>query len=170
MAYLALLSILAALTLWGCWIAVTEGCYESIKGPLEAGSYFEVLRTAFVCNPWVAWVAVNAAFHWSWVTTLAVCQSYQIAILGMTTNERMNAGRYSHFRHHGHGGHSHASPFSRGCWQNSVDFLGWTCRGFLKPNREDWFHKYDIDEDADYSADANSERSTLLGGSSNGIV
>ena len=129
MGYLVLLSILAALTIWGCWIAVTEGCYESIKGPLEAGSYFEVLRTAFVCNPWVAWVAVNAAFHWSWVTTLAVCQSYQIAILGMTTNERMNAGRYSHFRHHGHGGHSHASPFSRGCWQNSVDFLGWTCRG-----------------------------------------
>jgi len=91
----------------------------------------------------------------------------QIAILGMTTNERMNSGRYSHFRGHGHG-HSHASPFSRGCWQNSVDFLGWSCRGFLKPNRDDWFHRYDVDDDVVH-AGGDSERSTLLG-SSNGIV
>lgn len=165
MGYLALLSILAAFTIWGCWISVSEGCYDSLKAPLEAGSYFEVLRTAFVCSPWVAWVAVNAGFHWSWVTTLAVCQAYQIAMLGMTTNERMNSGRYSHFRQQGHG-HSHASPFSRGCWQNSVDFLGWSCRGFLKPNRDDWFHKYDVDDDVVHG---DSERSTLLG-SSNGIV
>jgi hypothetical protein len=86
----------------------------------------------------------------------------------MTTNERMNAGRYMHFRHHGHGGggHSHAvSPFSKGCWQNSVDFLGWNCRGLLKPNHDDWFHRYDVDD-----AVGDSEKSSLLGGSSNGIV
>jgi len=42
MGYLVLLSILAAFTIWGCWISVSEGCYDSIKAPLEAGSYFEV--------------------------------------------------------------------------------------------------------------------------------
>jgi hypothetical protein len=93
----------------------------------------------------------------------------------MTTNERMNAGRYAHFRQqgqggghghsHGGGGHSHLSPFSKGCWQNSVDFLGWNCRGFLKPNREDWFYRFDIDDDVSMDSD----RSALLG-SSNGIV
>ena len=173
MGYLTLLSILAAYTMWGCWVAVAEGCHSVIKGPLENGSYFEVLRLAFVCNPWVAWVACNAAFHWIWVTMLAICQAYQISVLGMTTNERMNAGRYAHFRQHGHGhgqgGHSHLSPFSKGCWQNSVDFLGWNCRGILKPNREDWFYRYDMDEDMNCDNAKDSERSSLLG-SSNGIV
>ena len=80
MGYLALLSILAAFTMWGCWVAIAEGCY-SVQGPLEAGSYFEVVRSAFVCNPWVAWVAVNAAFHFSWVTMLTICQTYQVSLI-----------------------------------------------------------------------------------------
>jgi palmitoyltransferase len=168
MGYLSLLSILAAFTVWGCWVAVSEACHSAIEGPLEKGSYFEVLRAACVCQPWVAWVAGNAAFHWLWVTTLAACQAYQISILGMTTNERMNAGRYAHFRSHGQGGgHSHLSPFSKGCWQNSVDFLGWNCRGLLKPNREDWFFRYDVDEDVINSS--HSEKASLLG-AGNGIV
>ena len=81
MGYLALLSILAAFTMWGCWVAIAEGCYSSVQGPLEAGSYFEVVRSAFVCNPWVAWVAVNAAFHFSWVTMLTICQTYQVSLI-----------------------------------------------------------------------------------------
>ena len=79
MGYLVLLSILAAQTMWGCYVAIAEGCSSSFKGPLENGSYFEALRTAFVCNPWVAWVACNAAFHFMWVTTLALCQAYQVS-------------------------------------------------------------------------------------------
>jgi hypothetical protein len=38
----------------------------------------------------------------------------------------------------------------------------------LKPNRDDWFHRYDVDDDVVH-AGGDSERSTLLG-SSNGIV
>lgn len=174
MGYLTLLSILAAMTIYGCYVTLAEGCSESLKTPLENGSYFEVFRTACVCNPWVAWVAGNAAFHWMWVTTLAACQAYQISFLAMTTNERMNAGRYAHFRqhgggHHAHqgGGHSHLSPFSKGCWQNTVDFLGWSCRGLLKPSRDDWFHRFEMDDETESNS---SERASLLKNSSNGIV
>ena len=79
MGYLALLSILAAFTMWGCWVSFAEGCYSVVQAPLEAGSYFEVVRAAFVCKPWVAWVICNAAFHFSWVTMLTICQTYQVS-------------------------------------------------------------------------------------------
>ena len=39
-----------------------------------------------------------ALFHCVWVSCLAVCQLYQVVCLAMTTNERMNAGRYRHFQ------------------------------------------------------------------------
>ena len=87
-----------------------------------------MVKDAFVCKPWVAMAVVNALFHISWVSTLAVCQTYQIVWLGMTTNERMNLGRYTHFRKRDKhkGGGSFDSPFSRGHWNNLVDFLGKT--------------------------------------------
>ena len=37
-------------------------------------------------------------FHCIWVSCLGVCQIYQVAVLAMTTNERMNAARYRHFQ------------------------------------------------------------------------
>ena len=37
-------------------------------------------------------------FHFIWVGCLAVCQTYQVVWLAMTTNERMNASRYKHFQ------------------------------------------------------------------------
>ena len=46
-------------------------------------------------------IGANAAFHFCWVFCLAVCQTYQISCLAMTTNERMNAGRYTHFHKSG---------------------------------------------------------------------
>ena len=81
-------------------------------------------------------------------------------------------GRYAHFRQQGHAhgggsGHSHLSPFSKGCCQNSVDFLGWNCRGLAKPNREDWFNRFELEDDPVITSQ--SERASLLG-SSNGIV
>ena len=53
---------------------------------------------------------------------LVLCQTYQVVFLGMTTNERMNLGRYTHFRKRGKT--ELESPFSRGSWNNLVDFLG----------------------------------------------
>ena len=49
---------------------------------------------------------------------------YQIKVvcLAMTTNERMNAGRYKHFHKNRHG---HVeSPFNRGILQNIADITG----------------------------------------------
>jgi hypothetical protein len=61
----------------------------------------------------------------------------------MTTNERMNQGRYKHF-HRGPRG-AYKSPFDKGVWQNFVDFTQWRCGGFLRPSRIDWTKQFEVD-------------------------
>lgn len=60
----------------------------------------------------------------------------------MTTNERMNYSRYSHFQKTGRSG---SSPFDRGMWQNLVDFVGIRWLGCLRPIQDDWSNRFDID-------------------------
>ena len=64
----------------------------------------------FACDPWVAWMALNIAVHFAWSTALLWCQLYQALFLAMTTNERLNAFRYAHFKKDGR----ISSPFDRG--------------------------------------------------------
>lgn len=98
------------------------------------------MRAIGNCNAWVGWVMGNALLHMSWVILLTICQTYQVICLGMTTNERMNRGRYRHFQ--AKGGHS---PFTRGPFQNLVDFLECSCFGLVQPKRVDWMNYYDYD-------------------------
>lgn len=80
---------------------------------------------------------------------------FQMVYLGMTTNERLNAGRYKHFhrtpkqpswlRHS-----KFNSPFDRGICQNTADlfelrvsFCGKSC---LQPQRIDWKTEFNIDK------------------------
>ena len=49
----------------------------------------------------VLFILVMCVFHFIWVGCLAVCQTYQVVWLAMTTNERMNASRYKHFQRGG---------------------------------------------------------------------
>ena len=38
----------------------------------------------------------------------------------------------------------HNSPFDRGWWQNTVDFLGWRLGGVLRPSKVDWTKQYTV--------------------------
>ncbi|KAL0268773.1 UNVERIFIED_CONTAM: hypothetical protein PYX00_010589 [Menopon gallinae] len=95
------------------------------------------------CEGWISWVAVNAIVHSIWVATLFGCQLYQISCLGMTTNERMNVGRYKHFHPDGDI-HTTRSPFDRGGCQNIIDLLGFRCFGLFKPDPTDWMTQYQV--------------------------
>lgn len=64
--------------------------------------------------------------------------------LGMTTNERMNSGRYKHFHKNGRLNGTPHSPFHRGLCQNLVDFAQVRCFGLLKPDTTDWLTRYDV--------------------------
>ncbi|KAL1506043.1 hypothetical protein ABEB36_005478 [Hypothenemus hampei] len=139
-AFLACLVIMCGQMLYGVfffWKQDSE-C-RAFEDPKR--TFWETVVLIFQCDSWVAWVSVNAAFHGIWVFMLLVCQLYQIIILGMTTNERMNKGRYGHFiANHG------KSPFSKGCIRNIFEFFECTCFGCRKPEHQDWLRNFDLDK------------------------
>lgn len=68
--------------------------------------------------------------------TKCILLYFQIMVLGMTTNERMNAGRYKHFEH--------GNPFHRGALQNIADFCNVSFCGIKAKPSSDWLHSFDI--------------------------
>lgn len=137
--YLVFLSGLTAASVYGCIVYIFSACEYS-----TSAGWYELARGGAVCNPWVSWVMLNAGFHFIWVSCLTVCQIYQVTILAMTTNERMNAGRYKHF--HSRRGEI-KSPFHRGILQNLVDVSGWSCGGVFRPARVDWSKQFEIENE-----------------------
>ncbi|CAG7704209.1 unnamed protein product [Allacma fusca] len=130
--YLLCLVLLCSMYVWGAWQ------YWTIKCGLDATPWN--LVNIFQCDPWVNFMTAQATVHAIWVFVLLSCQMYQISWLGMTTNERLNWTRYTYFRFsrekHGH------TPFNRGCFQNTIDFLEIDCFGFLKRDKTDWSRAY----------------------------
>uniref|UniRef100_A0A8C4E2H8 Palmitoyltransferase n=1 Tax=Dicentrarchus labrax TaxID=13489 RepID=A0A8C4E2H8_DICLA len=96
------------------------------------------------CSPWMFWMFLNSVFHFMWVAVLIMCQLYQIAALGITTNERMNARRYKHFKVTAT---SIESPFNHGCFRNLIDFFEIRCCGLIRPVSVDWTTQYTIEYD-----------------------
>lgn len=69
----------------------------------------------------------------------------QISCLGVTTNERMNRGRYAHFV-----SNNGNSPFSKGPLMNLVEFFECTCFGMFHPQQQDWLTKYDVERNIEH--------------------
>lgn len=63
----------------------------------------------------------------------------------MTTNERMNRGRYSHFIANGG-----KSPFSKGPFKNIVEFFECRCCGLVKSETKDWLTSFDLDKNIEH--------------------
>ncbi|XP_042222045.1 palmitoyltransferase ZDHHC17-like [Homarus americanus] len=130
---------------------VVQGCFSFWNGACNIDfskqGIWSSLGSVGTCEPWVAWVGANATLHALWVATLLGCQLYQVLILGMTTNERMNCYRYKHFQVGKKG--EVRSPFHHGVWQNLQDLLNWQCFGIFKPDRTDWLHIYTLSESAE---------------------
>lgn len=83
------------------------------------------------CSPWMAWMMLNTWFHLLWVTVLTSIQIYQIVFIGMTTNERINRGRYKSFI-----ALNGKSPYNNGPWTNLAEFFQCSCFGLLKFNNK----------------------------------
>ncbi|EDV97269.1 palmitoyltransferase Hip14 [Drosophila grimshawi] len=122
------------------WMLYGGSKYYVNECNVRFDDFLTAMRAIGNCNAWVGWVMGNALLHMSWVILLTVCQTYQVICLGMTTNERMNRGRYRHFQ--AKGGHS---PFTRGPLLNLIDFLECSCFGMMQPRHVDWMSYYDYD-------------------------
>ena len=143
MGFLFCLCILTVYTMYGCYVVWAATCFHENA---DVG-FFGGVKELATCNAWVGFMAGNAAFHFSWVSCLTVCQLYQISWLAVTTNERINMGRYRHFNENKHS--KKRSPFDKGCLRNSVDFCGWSWGGWCRPSKEDWFKRYSVDEESE---------------------
>ena len=134
-AYLLLTSIMCALMVKGCLEYWLYECGVSIP---HVGLW-QGLGAGGSCAPWIGWVGANALLHAGWVSTLFLCQMYQILWLAMTTNERVNSYRYKHFQHGPKG--DIKSPFSRGVFNNLLDLTRLRASG-----QRDWRKIYDMDD------------------------
>ena len=75
----------------------------------------------------------------------------QVLGLGMTTNERLNAGRYKHFhrlpkKSSWLKSSKFNSPFDRGFFQNIADFFHIRFCGLLQVNDVNWMQEFDMDK------------------------
>lgn len=142
--FLLSLLVMCAWMLWGCarYLAAECGGPGSTASSAPAPALDAALAWAS-CNAWVAWVALNAAFHLFWVAVLTCCQLYLVVCLGMTTNEQLNRGRYRHFQARGG-----RSPFTRGPVRNCADFFGCGFCGLVQPRPQDWM-RAGLDDDCD---------------------
>lgn len=108
---------------------------------LTEDSIWNVLLILNSCSLWVLWMILNALFHLLWVTILTSIQIYQIVFIGMTTNERINRGRYKHFVEL-----DGKSPFHMGAWNNILEFLHCSCFGIFNVKRTNWMVFYNNSE------------------------
>lgn len=138
--YLVMLVVMCFFILFGTVVFWKKFCDYDVLVDLN---FFEVLWMMGRCDAWLAWVALNAFVHSFWVLMLLSCQLYQISVLGMTTNERMNAPRYRHFVTVGS---KVRSPFHRGYLQNIVDVTKLECFGLARPDPTDWRTKYEFSQ------------------------
>lgn len=114
---------------------------------LSSDGYWKTMVEMGQCAPWVTWVSVNAVLHLTWVLILLICQLYQIMCLGMTANERMNRGRYSHFI-----SNKGKSPFTKGPLMNLAEFFECGCFGLFKLQVKDWMISFELDKNIEHQS------------------
>ncbi|KAJ3612315.1 hypothetical protein NHX12_020591 [Muraenolepis orangiensis] len=117
MGYLFFLLCMICWMIYGCISYWRIHCVSSYS---QDGFWLYLTQIAS-CSPWMFWMFLNSVFHFMWVAVLIMCQLYQIAGLGITTNERMNARRYKHFKVR--------------------------CCGLMRPVPMDWTSQYSVDYD-----------------------
>lgn len=128
MAFLSLILSVMLLLFYGGVMFYKDVCYLTLSDGV-----WNWILTVESCSPWMAWMMLNAWFHLLWVTILTSIQIYQIVFIGMTTNERINRGRYKHFIELGG-----KSPFDLGPWRNIAEFCQCSCFGLLQVKRSNW--------------------------------
>uniref|UniRef100_A0A0K2VH50 Palmitoyltransferase n=2 Tax=Lepeophtheirus salmonis TaxID=72036 RepID=A0A0K2VH50_LEPSM len=134
--YLLTLTTMVVFTLYGVISFYFGSCGDTRD---EGLSLVNFVKNFIRCNSWVFFLSLNMIFHLFWVSILTLCQLYQIGLLSMTTNERVNAARYKHFGKEAAKG-KFESPFNKGILRNFKDFF---CQS---PRSKDWFNIYSLDE------------------------
>ncbi|XP_060033038.1 palmitoyltransferase ZDHHC13 isoform X2 [Erinaceus europaeus] len=124
------------------WIIYDSFNYWSIHctTTFREDGLWTYLNQIVACSPWVLYIFMLAAFHFSWSTFLLFNQLFQIAFLGLTSHERSSLLKQS--RHTKQPFSLRRTPYNLGFTQNLADFFRCGCFGLVKPCAVDWTTQY----------------------------
>uniref|UniRef100_A0A8C4IVX5 Palmitoyltransferase n=1 Tax=Dromaius novaehollandiae TaxID=8790 RepID=A0A8C4IVX5_DRONO len=106
-----------------------------------AGNHRYFMGYLFFLLFMICWMIYGCISYFYLIRVLIL---FIISCLGITTNERMNARRYKHFKVTTT---SIESPFNHGCIRNIIDFFEFRCCGLFRPVIVDWTRQYTIEYD-----------------------
>ncbi|XP_056383778.1 palmitoyltransferase ZDHHC13 isoform X1 [Hyla sarda] len=133
---------LVALTVMGHWMIYASALFwvNQCSTNLQKDGIGGFLAEIISCSPWVLYIFLLTCSLTVWATLMLILQLYQIACLGLTTQERFNLQMQNRFSKHQVP--LRKSPFNRGCIQNLADFFRCRCFGLIKTNSVDWTQQY----------------------------
>uniref|UniRef100_A0A8C0P920 Palmitoyltransferase n=1 Tax=Canis lupus familiaris TaxID=9615 RepID=A0A8C0P920_CANLF len=134
--FLFFLSIVCDWIMYESFIYWSNHCTTTFR---EDGLW-TYLNQIVACSPWVLYIFMLAAFHFSWSTFLLLNQLFQIAFLGLTSHERTSLLKQS--RHMKQTLSLRRTPYNLGFTQNLADFFQCGCFGLVKPCAVDWTSQY----------------------------
>ncbi|XP_075044544.1 palmitoyltransferase ZDHHC13 [Mixophyes fleayi] len=133
---------LCAMAVMGHWMIYASSlfwvsqCSTNVQKDGIGGFLAEIVA----CSPWVLYIFLLVCSLTVWSTLMLILQIYQIAFLGLTSQERFNLQMQNRFSKHKVS--LRKSPFNRGCIQNLADFFRCQCFGLIKTNPVDWTKQY----------------------------
>eukprot|EP00057_Strongylocentrotus_purpuratus_P011686 XP_011666160.1 PREDICTED: palmitoyltransferase ZDHHC17 [Strongylocentrotus purpuratus] len=139
--YLTALLPCLVLYFYACINYWSEECTTSF----EEDGFWAYLGQIMSCSPWIFWTSLNSLLHMTWVIVLLASQLFQMIWLGVTTNERLNMSRYTHFEQVPDKPGKFINPFDRGVVKNCVDFFGLRCLGLCRPLKINWGRQFTTD-------------------------
>ncbi|KAM9301703.1 palmitoyltransferase ZDHHC13 [Gastrophryne carolinensis] len=133
---------LCAMVFVGHWMIYGSSIFWSSQcsTSIHKDGIWGFLSRVVECSPWVLYIFLLVCFLTVWSMIMFLMQIYQIAFLGLTTQERF--GFQMQNRYSKHGVSLRRSPFNRGCVQNLGDFFQCQCFGLIKTNPVDWTKQY----------------------------
>ncbi|XP_028942932.1 palmitoyltransferase ZDHHC13, partial [Antrostomus carolinensis] len=136
--FLTFLTLTGVCLLYGTLLYWSSHCSTSYYRD-GAWTYFTQITH---CSPWVSYIFAVACFHTAWASLWLAVQLYQIAFLGLTSQERMNL--LIQRKSSKHPVSLRRTPYNLGCFQNLADFFQCSCFGMFKPNVVDWTKQYNL--------------------------
>ncbi|XP_068116363.1 palmitoyltransferase ZDHHC13 isoform X2 [Hyperolius riggenbachi] len=136
------LLFLCAMAFFGHWMIYASSifwvreCSTSIQKDGAWGFVMEIIS----CSPWVLYIFFLVCSVTIWSSLMLLMQLFQIAFLGLTTQERLNLQMQN--RCSANKVSLRKSIYNRGCINNLADFFRCQCFGLVKATPIDWTKQF----------------------------
>ncbi|XP_072278406.1 palmitoyltransferase ZDHHC13 isoform X2 [Pyxicephalus adspersus] len=133
---------LCAMVFVGHWMIYASSIYwvSQCSTSIRNDGIWLFLVEIVSCSPWVLYIFLLVCSLTVWATLMFLVQIYQIAFLGLTTQERFNLQMQNRFGKRKVS--MRKSPFNRGCIQNIADLFQCQCFGLIKVTPVDWTKQF----------------------------